>query len=174
MTMSKLDVTTDPTRERDDRRRIDEAWVKLNDARDAELLSAAQMTWILEREPPTIDDHEGCPGLVVQLWRIMIERYARDPRGVGANVDALRTFACAGGCSDTGMIETEDADGTRWAKPCKVCRPIPYTRWLDCWSQGPGHSCEKCSAPRGRQRTLVDEARDDAADRRQGELDGLA
>jgi len=172
MTMSKLDVATNPARTREDRRRINDAWVMLHDARDAELLSANQMLWILEREPPMIDD-DNCPGLVVQLWRIMLERAARDPRGVGANVDALRTFSCSGGCSDTGMVECEDdADGNRWAKPCKVCRPIPYTRWLDHW-RDPDHSCVECSGPTGRRKTLADESRDAREDRDDDVLDGL-
>lgn len=53
-------------------------------------------------------------------------------------------------CEDSGwVLDATDADGISYFRPCGVCRPAVYAKWVEGHFE-PGHHCPDCSpAPRG-------------------------
>lgn len=157
-----------------DRAAINTAWEQLNQHAADERLSAGQMAWIFRQEPPDIDDDDVEP-LVLTLWAIALRRYARDPGGVSADADALRSWTCRCG-PGFGWIYSTPAIGTDgisrvFAQPCQDCNALQRVLWLDHWRTG--CTCNECSGAR-RKHNDVAKANGESTDAaKQAELEGL-
>jgi hypothetical protein len=124
------------------RAEIAAAWDVLDAALADGTLSRGQWSWMMTHEPASIDD-DTCDPLILTLWSRQVRRWAEDPRGVSANLEAMRTFPCR--CAEgRGWLYTV-VDGKQYAKPCPDCNSRQRSRWAECWSQGPDHHCQRCA-----------------------------
>lgn len=164
-------LEVDPGRIARDRAKIDEAWALLEAAAEAGELTDGQMRHVMACEPPEIDD-ENCPGIIVQVWAIMLGRWAKAPRTVTLDPDAMRTYPCRCG-PGAGWVYEDPADGelVGRARPCPECNHRGYAKWLDHWCD-PDHRCAECDGP-PKYRTPADARKAEAEGARAAELEDL-
>lgn len=135
-------------------------WDQLAAALDDGRMSEPQFQYALDQEP---DDD--APRLVRRFWRVKLRRWARDPRSVGADTEAVRAVYECGVCLDEGWVYLTDSTGAHVPgslKPCGRCSPRQYELWRDHWRH-PNHSCPEC-APRRRGHNDPGRARQEAID----------